>query len=98
MQQHNVVHGFKLNLKDGHGKPSIFRVPVLPDQIVSVDDRAPSGATITLRFHDGQDPITWDVVESKQEIEDLQKHCRYLDKLDANVPHYAGLKGGKRIG
>ena len=99
MQQDKVLHGFYLNEMGGDGEASILRFPVLPDHIINIVPRTPSGSTITYRLLVSGKPDTCDVVESKKEIEKLKRRCKTLDdqastaNAKGEVPHVPGMRG-----
>ncbi len=95
MQQDQIRHGFRVNGMGSDGKPSIFIHSFFPDQVVKIEPLTPSGATITVRYNEGEEPVAWNVVPSVDAIKNVIKRCRMLDE---QYPSTGGaLKDGKRI-
>lgn len=95
MQEDPIRHGFRVNVIGGDGKPSIFIYSFFPDQIVKIEPVPPSGAAITVRYNEGEEPVALNVVPGVDAIKSLIERCRMLDEQDP--PAGGALKDGRRI-
>ncbi len=76
------VHGFRLNVSKRKGERTIFILRVFPEGVLDLKPVSPSGAEITVKMAN-DDPITWEVTQSVDEIRAMIARCKELDAQEA---------------
>ncbi len=73
------LHGFRLNVVDGAGQPSIFLLPVFPESVVDVKVNAEGGSSITVRMSNGES-VTLGVTQPPGFVQEMMRRCKELDQ------------------
>ena len=77
-----AVHGFYLNVAHGDGQPSIFLLPVFPENVAEVKPKRGGGSSITVRTAKDETD-TLEVTQGADFIAEAMRRCKALDEGDA---------------
>jgi hypothetical protein len=80
-----IQHGIWLRLV-GTDEPSIFLWPIFPDSIVDLQPLESGGTNVTVRLPNNPN-VTVPVEATKEEIVQLIKECRDLDRTCQHNKH-----------